>query len=94
MNDLLKDITTEGAYELAAAIVLSALNDWRTQCRKIRRGAEVPPHTIKRLRQFFYGSWCENLCGKAIQERIIKQIEAEYAKAKEGAENERKGISE
>jgi hypothetical protein len=94
MNDILKDITTEGAYELVAAIVLSALKDWRTQCRKIRKGLDVPPYTIKRLRQFFYGGWCEDLCGKAIQERIIKQIEAEYAKAKEGAENERKGISE
>ena len=94
MNDMLKDITTEGAYELVAAIVLSALNDWQKICRRIRKGLDVPPYTIKRLRQFFYGSWCENLCGKAIQERIIKQIEAEYAKAKEGAENERKGISE
>lgn len=94
MNDMLKDITTEGAYELAAAIVLSALNDWQKICRRIRRGAEVPPYTIKRLRQFFYGSWCECLCGKTIQDQIIKKIEAEYAQAKEEAENDRKGISE
>ena len=94
MNDLLKDITTEGAYELAAAIVLSALNDWQKICRRIRKGLEVPPYTIKRLREFFYGSWCECLCGKAIQDQIIKKIEAEYAQAKEEAENDRKGISE
>ena len=94
MNDMLKDITTEGAYELAAAIVLSALNDWQKICRRIRKGLDVHPYTIKRLRQFFYGSWCECLCGKSIQDQIIKKIEAEYAQAKEEAENDRKGISE
>jgi len=94
MNDMLKDITTEGAYELAAAIVLSVLNDWQKICRRIRKGLDVPPYTIKRLRQFFYGSWCECLCGKSIQDQIIKKIEAEYAQAKEEAENDRKGISE
>ncbi len=94
MNDMLKDITTEGAYELAAAIVLSALNDWQKICQRIRKGLDVHPYTIKRLRQFFYGSWCECLCGKSIQDQIIKKIEAEYAQAKEEAENDRKGISE
>lgn len=66
-------MSEEDAYRnLAHAIVIQAVNDWRNLCKKNR------PHTsFAGLRNFFRSDWCATLCGGVDPLFILAALEQE-----------------
>lgn len=82
MNDL--EIRCDnGANELACAIFLQAVEDWRKICKLTRRGEHYPPTLLLNLRKFFKSEWCQLLVSEHIIEATVKQLESELLEAQE-----------
>ncbi len=63
----------EGVFRnLANAIVVQAVEDWRKLCRK-----REPNDKFTGLRQFFRSDWCALLCGRVDPLLILNALEHE-----------------
>lgn len=80
----------EAWTDLANAIVIQAVDEWRDLCRRGRSVSPKtvvpanPPYSIAELRQFFLSDWCELLCGEVDTDILIQQMETERIKSNEG----------
>jgi len=66
-------MSEEDAFKnLACAIVIQAIEDWRSLCRKNK------PHTsFAGLRRFFKSNWCDTLCVNTDPLLILNILERE-----------------
>lgn len=62
----------EAFRNLATAIVIQAVKDWRKLCRK-----REPNDKFTGLRQFFRSDWCALLCGRVDPLLILEMLEKE-----------------
>jgi hypothetical protein len=66
-------LSEKDAYRnLANAIVIRAVEDWRKLCRK-----REPNDKFTGLRQFFKSDWCAMLCGNVDPLLILDALEHE-----------------
>lgn len=66
-------MSEEDAYRnLANAIVVQAVKDWRKLCKK-----QEPSDKFIGLRQFFKSEWGKTLCGKVDPQYILRKLEEE-----------------
>jgi hypothetical protein len=66
-------VSEEDAYiDLASAIVVQAVKDWRNLCKK-----QKPSDKFIGLRQFFKSEWCALLCGNVDPLFILDALERE-----------------
>ena len=66
-------MSEKDAYRnLANAIVVQAVKDWRKLCKK-----QEPSDKFIGLRQFFKSEWCDTLCGNADPLFILDELERE-----------------
>lgn len=66
-------MSEEDAYRnLANAIVVPAVKDWRKLCKK-----REPNGKFTGLRHFFESDWCATLCGNADPLLILDALERE-----------------
>ena len=72
-----RDERTDDAYRnLASAVVIAAITDWRILCRK-----KAKNRAFAKLRQFFQSDWCATLCGNVDPLDILKTLEQERVQA-------------
>lgn len=74
-----------GADELACAIFLQAVEDWRKICELTRRGKHYPPTLLLNLRKFFNSEWCQLLVSERTIETTVNQLENELLEARKYA---------
>lgn len=68
-----ENLSEEDAFRnLANAIVVQAVKDWRRLCKK-----GEPSDKFTRLRQFFKSEWCSMLCGNIDPLYILEALERE-----------------
>ena len=66
-------MSEESAYrELANAIVVQAVDDWRKLCKR-----QEPNCKFTEIRQFFKSDWCAMLCGNVDPLLILDALEHE-----------------
>jgi hypothetical protein len=66
-------LSEESAYrELANAIVVQAVDDWRKLCKR-----QEPNCKFTEIRQFFKSDWCAMLCGNVDPLLILDALERE-----------------
>ena len=66
-------MSEESAYrELANAIVVQAVDDWRKLCKR-----QEPNCKFTEIRQFFKSDWCAMLCGNVDPLLILDALERE-----------------
>ena len=63
----------EGVFRnLANAIVVQAVKDWRKLCKR-----QEPNYKFTEIRQFFKSDWCASLCGNVDPLPILDALEHE-----------------
>lgn len=67
--------------ELANAIIMRAVFDWRNLCQKAKpcttATSDARQMSFDALRKFFKSGWCATLCGNADPQFILDRLEKE-----------------
>lgn len=75
----------EGHDDLANAVVITAVHDYRTAWKKYKKGNDRAYCEIKEIESFFLSKWGNLLCGgkaKEILKRLQKEQEEQQKKPK------------